>query len=925
MGNSGEVDFAVIFDHDKLFLFKTLHYDFVSDFQKHLDKTTGVFKKINLYALHTKRNFNVRGRPAGELASLKYEIISIILIKSTFSAPGNVGVRNHTPNSIFLPMMFLDFLSISDDIGDGMRFLKFLRRHHEAHDRMEILALGGILELYAQYAEQNECFLFSGIAPYSFHVMPGVWNDYYIKKLKEKPDFQPRFDENEPNDSWDVDVISNNIFQAHNSLKRQTARIFRLSNDRVIWVLASNADTDYNATEISSFSLLMQLIPHRFVKNDVFETFLEKAGVRPDQQIQILLYPISFIKRQGLKHRYNFLSQISAEHPIIVRAKRSQTGKYSFDLFYSTDHLSELFEHDRLGAEKIIIRTILYKISDLFLQLSCDDIEEFLEQIFLSAEPAFSYTNIHHSLLLSTSAVGNYPKTQQSDASENQRQIAELFNKKSILPGKYSGGKSKEILGDIAEFLRTLLIQKLCLYNIEEVLPYLTHIEGSMHESRALLEEQARKDYGKIQEFDPRENYHEKSLELSNQTVAVRFVIELAIKINPQGNSFLSEEKWLEIQALSEEYTKSVTERNTIYFGTGSFTIQIDENYAYNITSDIDALTKHSRNFDYEKFEDVKTIVNWNSESGKIDFFKNIDPPFFSEFDVGFSDFLKVLKCCMYMSIKEQKHTIIANQTKLVSYIQLEQPEMNKDAVIHGLNLASLTHENLTNVEIYPTDLRNRKFRSVVKPIPVFQKNNQMIYVINSWRIHASMIRWIHDIDHGHLPFAINSGQRENITSKKLKAELKKLKQKTARQHEKNICEIMKRKTDYCDCNITYKKKCFSGISDSFDEEIDNLSVFPDSKRVIIIEAKHLHWNLSSQEIHGEIKKYTDENRFISKFSSKIQYVKEHLNTILKHYTIDDIDVNWRVESYFVTAHIAFPIPMPDGIKTIHISELENL
>ena len=65
-----------------------------------------------------------RGRPVGELANLKYEIISIILIKSEFSAPNNVSYRHRTPNSIFLPMMFLDFLSISDDIGDGNEISK---------------------------------------------------------------------------------------------------------------------------------------------------------------------------------------------------------------------------------------------------------------------------------------------------------------------------------------------------------------------------------------------------------------------------------------------------------------------------------------------------------------------------------------------------------------------------------------------------------------------------------------------------------------------------------------------------------------------------------------------------------------------------------------------------------------------------------
>ena len=926
MGNSGEVDFAVIFDYDKLFLFKILHTNFISDFQKHLDKTIDVFKKINLHASRNKRNFNIRGRPAGELASLKYEIISIILIKSEFTVPNNASYRHHTPTSIFLPMMFLDFLSMSDDIGDGMRFLKFLRRHHEAYCRMEILTLRGILDLYAQYVQQNDCFLFSGIVPHLFSVMPGDWDKYYIKKLKEKPDFQPRFYENESDDSWDVDVIEINVFQVHNFLKRQTAGIFRLNNGRVIWVLAPNADTYYNATETSSFNLLMQLIPYRFVKSNIFELFLEKIGVRPDQQIQILLHPTSFIKRQGREHRYNFLSQISAEHPIIIRAKRSQTGKYLFGLFYSVDYLSDLFKHDHLGAEKTIIRTILRRISDLFLQLPYDEIEEFLEQIFLNAKPAFSYPTIHNPLLLSTSTIKDYPETQQSDTSEIQRQAAEFLNKESILPGTYDKEDAKKIFEKMMNFLQTSLIQKLQLFYVGKILPYSADVDGNLLQSRTLHQEQARSDAGFVTEFDPKARYHEESLKISNQSAAVRFVTELVIQINPQGDSFLSQEKWLEIQALSEEISRLVMIRNTIHFDTGSFTIQIYENHAYAINSHIDGLIQHSKNLDYEIFGDARTAVNWGTNSDEVDdFFNNVDPSFFDEFHIGFQDFLKVVGCCMYMPQREQKHTIVVNHAKLVSHIQSVWPEINKDAIINGLKLASLTNKDLAGINIYPTDLRNRKFRSMVKPIPVFQKYSQTMYVINSWRINASIHRWISDMEQGHLPFAPNAGERENIKSNKLKEKLGELRKKAGIRHERKIHEIMMQKTSYCYSNLKNTKKPFSEIHDDFPGEIDNLSIYPDSKKVIVIEAKHLYGNLASQEITGEINKYTKPNGFIPKFSKKIQYVKKHLRVILKHYNVEYDDDDWQVEGYFVTATIAFPISMPDGIKSIHLNELENL
>ena len=166
------------------------------------------------------------------------------------------------------------------------------------------------------------------------------------------------------------------------------------------------------------------------------------------------------------------------------------------------------------------------------------------------------------------------------------------------------------------------------------------------------------------------------------------------------------------------------------------------------------------------------------------------------------------------------------------------------------------------------------------------------------------------------------SGKTSSLTSSK--KSLRSYDKKAGIQHEKNVHEIMARKTNYCYSNIKNAKKSFPEIHDDFPGEIDNLSIYPDSKKVIVIEAKHLYWNLASQEIIGEINEYTKQNGFISKFSKKIQYVKKHLRVILKHYKIENDNGDWHVEGYFVTATIAFPIPMPDGIKSIHLNKLEN-
>ena len=505
--NSKEIDFAVIFDSNKLFLFKIFHSDFVLDQQEHLNKSIRSLKQIERFVLNGKRNFNICGQAVDMLADLKYETIPIMLIKFASEVSIEIDKKNCAINHTPLFITFLDFLSLSNDIKDGMRFLKFLRRYYEMHDRMNVISFG-FLDLYAQYVKQDDCFLASGSTTNLLTVMPGIWDAYYVEQLKEKPDFQPRLNENEPDDSWDIDVITNSIFQVHNHLTKQMAGIFRLGMNRVVWILLPNLDLGYDAGELRSFDLLTQLIPYRFTKNNIFEMFLKELNIKSDRQIQFVLYPISFIRRHSLQDRYQFSLDISAECPIIVHAEASQTGKYIFNIFYSIDKLSDLFRNNSLDTEKVIIRSILHGMSHQFFSLSCDEIEEFLGRIFLNAEAAFNFMTTRHPLFLPTSQHGNYPKTQQSDISEIQRQTAEFLSRKSILPGIYKEESAKQIIDEIADFLQTLLIQKLQLYDVEKILPHSTHVEGSLLESRAILIETAKRDLVQIKEFDPMERYH---------------------------------------------------------------------------------------------------------------------------------------------------------------------------------------------------------------------------------------------------------------------------------------------------------------------------------------------------------------------------------------------------------------------------------
>lgn len=84
--------------------------------------------------------------------------------------------------------------------------------------------------------------------------------------------------------------------------------------------------------------------------------------------------------------------------------------------------------------------------------------------------------------------------------------------------------------------------------------------------------------------------------------------------------------------------------------------------------------------------------------------------------------------------------------------------------------------------------------------------------------------------------------------------------------------------------------------------EIDGIAIDNKNKIIYIIEAKNLAPTKDARAFGRLISDHYKQKKYHNKFLNKISWVKENIENLLNHFKMD-IDENYKIESYFVTAN----------------------
>ena len=317
----------------------------------------------------------------------------------------------------------MDFLSILEEIDDFMRFLKFLRREKMLRERIRINTFSN-LDLFAHYLQNNDSFLISGKTPHMITFLPGLWDKFKVEKIKKRPDFQPRHEESEEDDFWDLKVVNDSLFHVRNQMFGTAANVFLLPSKKDIWILAMNEGIQYSENEVHCISSLTELIPHRFINNDVFDNLLQKLSISPETKIRFSLMSTKMIEEQNIELMRPSLPLVTTETPLIVKHLVTPEGTLIFYVIYSPEHFLSLLSNEPLEGEKYVLKQILNEMCNYARTENTEEIvSTSIDELFQDALAAFSFTRVPLYIATPTSGT-DYPPTLQSDKSEITRMVA---------------------------------------------------------------------------------------------------------------------------------------------------------------------------------------------------------------------------------------------------------------------------------------------------------------------------------------------------------------------------------------------------------------------------------------------------------------------------------------------------------------------
>ena len=334
--------------------------------------------------------------------------------------------------------------------------------------------------------------------------------------------------------------------------------------------------------------------------------------------------------------------------------------------------------------------------------------------------------------------------------------------------------------------------------------------------------------------------------------------------------------------------------RETIQYNLLNYSIIIYDNYDFEFKSHSDdKINKYYEELIQNNIYKSDLILNNNVKSNLK---QEIDPCFKDEFGLTFNDFINMMYISLVISINKKIHTIKINKNNLIKEIKLLD-NFDSNKIESFLNLASLSNNDFSN-EFYPSHIRNRNNRIIIKPFIHLTNQNNSEYIFNSWNVLTAVLRWLNEIYLGYLPFNENF-----IHARTLKRKLIEIQQRHNLEFEKDIEAIIKEKAYCYETRIKDNDRCFSNIPEPCPGEIDILSIFKERNEIHIIDGKDSQFS-HTRDMSNETKKFSGhEKGYFYLMENKKNFIKKYLTNILDYYKLNHDTSDWKIRCIFVTSN----------------------
>lgn len=245
--------------------------------------------------------------------------------------------------------------------------------------------------------------------------------------------------------------------------------------------------------------------------------------------------------------------------------------------------------------------------------------------------------------------------------------------------------------------------------------------------------------------------------------ISTQFLIEKIIQSNGENTNRVSDTIYKELLAIAFELSELSLMRESIQYGTASYYIEIHDDHSYEFKNESDDKITNFMNKSLEN--DIYYTKFPEPENSEI--FHKIDKSFSDEFGLTFTDFFRLFIICIsFLSIK-QMHTVKIKKIVLIKDIRNLEKEwvFTRETLDAFFKTLSISRSDLSS-DFYPTHIRTRNNRLVIRPFVVISENKGFEYVLNPWVLLTTFIRWYNEICTGYLPYKDDYIKKPDLRSK---------------------------------------------------------------------------------------------------------------------------------------------------------------
>jgi hypothetical protein len=733
------IDFAGVADGGKILFFKLLPVHISKETDRQLIEATSEAQGI------------IKELKEGDLIGLRYaddpqkipaiptsiaEIFTIYVIPILTLEPLVLNRPKDLSDENSFIVNLSDIQRVFEHISSPLAFVKFMRDDNELSKNSRILSID-FLDRFICYIDNGNTFSRQG-RPFNFILFqPHSWSDYYFEKLyeKNKDEFYELIEMYFPDYFNEIKTKGDGIYTLSDTSILTSAYATKFNNGLIMASLPPNGYFCMGE-EIKYSEFLCHFYAYYFNK---FKTYLieffKRHEIRLDNLYIISVIPITYIKRQDLKHLIPLSDQVSEKNPIETLTGRvEQTLNLRTAAVFDAQALPFLFsQKDNKGEKHAFLKLLISLLKYLAPASKTEDIESdirlFIDRIMPIGPRAFSFDEIPIDNP-KAERYRNHEEPTGSDIARVQRKIAEHIAATKIKSSEYDGAKAIVILESSFDFISNIIEEEVKKFNQSIIYYAFEQLEFIEYE-RVKLGIRAGIDSLKYVEYDVESRFIEAYGKISQAAVVVKYLCTYVAKLDPCGTKAVDRESWDNILALAYSAIQLSYLIDMLRYDLRKYVIKISEMYEINHETKFDS-------YDIQSFAQVEAknkissakdriVTNKKEQKKETDqtvqdvFYTELDKVFLKEYKFKFMDLTCVLFALGRYDGKSFSPNIVNKCEKkslmeyLESVITVDCPP--RKVINRIIDFVSMDKKSFAKGKIIPTQLFREKKRINLCPI----------------------------------------------------------------------------------------------------------------------------------------------------------------------------------------------------------------